>query len=175
MQLIVIFLLVLTIVWADCRCPGRCGNGFRGTAAQCYCYCQETAKELDVSPNARCTYVAHAHFVPGSCSLCDVYISPQADGSTSVAEAFERSLSEAILPIVDANADLIFPLYRCKCPGRCESGYRGSLSQCSKWARDERHLFVNEQFKIHYFPSGGFSRGGCSVCGKTDPCKEFPL
>ncbi|KAL0239624.1 hypothetical protein GEMRC1_009754 [Eukaryota sp. GEM-RC1] len=100
---------------------------------------------------------------------------PQADGSTSVAEAFERSLSEAILPIVDANADLIFPLYRCKCPGRCESGYRGSLSQCSKWARDERHLFVNEQFKIHYFPSGGFSRGGCSVCGKTDPCKEFPL
>ncbi|KAL0251663.1 hypothetical protein GEMRC1_000875 [Eukaryota sp. GEM-RC1] len=83
------------------------------------------------------------------------FVEAVASVTTSVAEAFERSLSEAILPIVDANTDLIFPLHRCKCPGRCEDGYRGSLSQCSKWSRDQAHLFVNEQFKIHYFPSGG--------------------
>ncbi|KAL0240158.1 hypothetical protein GEMRC1_010264 [Eukaryota sp. GEM-RC1] len=171
MRLITLLFLILTIVWAGCRCPRGCSFPYRGSHANCFCFCQRTAKSLDVSPGARCTFVNH--FSRGSCSLCDIYISSSSDDSSSVTEVFERSLSDAILPIVDSNADFIFPITRCKCPSGCDWPYRGSHSQCANWAREQAHLFVNEQFTIKYYPSGQFSRGGCSVCGKTDPCKEF--
>ncbi|KAL0233100.1 hypothetical protein GEMRC1_011845 [Eukaryota sp. GEM-RC1] len=171
MKLVFVITLFIALAFAGCRCPGSCSFGYTGTSPQCFCWCQQTARSVQARPDARCTYFPSGSFSSGGCSLCASNIN-SLTSETSATEVFEKSLSDALIG-VETNSGMIFPVRRCRCPGRCEWGYTGSYSACSSWAQSQASSFLNGQYTVTYFPHGMYSSGGCSVCGHTDPCKTF--
>jgi hypothetical protein len=61
---------------------------------------------------------------------------------------------------------------KCLCAsGSCNFGYIGSHDDCMRWAKTQGNQFIPAgEYTVTYFPSGTFSRGGCTVCGNIDPC-----
>ncbi|KAL0225708.1 hypothetical protein P9112_013032 [Eukaryota sp. TZLM1-RC] len=173
---VLLFVALVHQASAGCRCPNQCNWGFKGSKAECFCFCDQTAKRLGAGPDARCTFVASSSFNSGGCSICSNSIQSVASSAEALSceVLLEQHLADGVIGNTDSiNEEIIFPVRQCKCPNRCDFAYFGSYSQCHSWARGEASNFINGHYDVQYVPHNIHTRGGCSICGDTDPCKTL--
>ncbi|KAL0246373.1 hypothetical protein GEMRC1_007585 [Eukaryota sp. GEM-RC1] len=166
-RLLILFLTFVAITFAGCICPFDCSWGYRHSIADCTCWCQQTALSLgETKPT--CSYLPWVPGSPGGCLLCGNTIR----STSAVDPSFENDLANAIVG-GSSNTNILFPFKRCTCPYGCSGGYGGTYGQCLDYAKREAHRFLDEKYTVQYMPFGMGSKGGCVVCGKTDPCARF--
>ncbi|KAL0217468.1 hypothetical protein RCL1_008049 [Eukaryota sp. TZLM3-RCL] len=171
MHSIVIFATFLVIVFAGCKCPGRCDSlaGYSGTDAQCFCFCAKTASSLKLDRNTRCTWVPKSTFSKGACAFCSPSIQTPFDSIFSLDVSL--SLGDGLESAPVSYDPYLFPVQRCFCyNGNC-NGYSGSSDSCVAWGKSISSRFLDGKHVVKYFPRSSFSVGGCTVCGNMDSCK----
>ncbi|KAL0217100.1 hypothetical protein RCL1_007583 [Eukaryota sp. TZLM3-RCL] len=166
---LILLATLLVAVFCGCTCPGnRCTSaGYNGSDNNCMCWCTEKAKQLGVSPSAKCTYVSKATgFSLGYCSLCDITINNAIDDFHTFFVSSPEEIEQT-----EANSEVIFPVRRCKCHNNDCNRYTGTLQKCYAWAQSLEHHFVDDKMRVTYVQPSIGVRGSCAVCGHLHPCK----
>ncbi|KAL0217797.1 hypothetical protein RCL1_008646 [Eukaryota sp. TZLM3-RCL] len=163
--LFIVSILVVTAT-AGCACiNGSCTSYYRGTRANCFCWCQKEANARKLGKDATCRYmIARENY---SCSLCSRGIfSPNEDDSQDLSLDGESQITS--ITVNESNTEHVFQVKKCFCCGSCTQ-YSGSAKQCSSCVYQFREKFINEDYYVNYAP--WYSSGGsCSACGNVDPC-----
>ncbi|KAL0227966.1 hypothetical protein RCL1_004109 [Eukaryota sp. TZLM3-RCL] len=159
MHLLVLLSVIVVAVLAGCVCPdGNCSS-YKGSMAECYCFCTLEAAKLHTGADSACNYSGGSS--SKKCSLC----------SSSIKTAIDfPSLAEQTLASKDQNNDVVFPVYNCVCPDNDCSSYHGSKAMCEAWAKSKAQDFIGS-YKVFYISQSSFSAAKCSVCGGVNPCE----
>ncbi|KAL0205396.1 hypothetical protein P9112_000703 [Eukaryota sp. TZLM1-RC] len=165
MQLPFVILLLAALVSAGCNCPGRCGNGYRGTQAQCYCYCSEQATKLQLPSDATCSFFPYiVGRSTGGCSLCSSAI------MSTEEDLRDNHVAQPATSIVTSNREIVFPLPFSKCYVHNCGAFIGTKGRCFNWAKEYGQQFLNQDYRISFMPHTTRSKGICTVSGHVHPC-----